>query len=230
MARTVKHEGLNVYWGDEDHLEVSQKRSFSQMIFELLSEKTPTESELKLFEMVLNLSIDHGSETPSAVATIQAAKEGKSISEAIAEGLKQINASHGGAIEPCMEMLYRVLSQEDKVRDLVKEYLGQDKRIPGFGHRIYKDKDPRTSLIFRVMSDEAMSDEFVKIAREIEIELESQKGKKLPINIDGAVAVLLCTFDWDPKLSNAVFIIARTPGLCAQYINCSESSNERNAS
>jgi len=49
-------------------------------------------------------------------------------------------------------------------------------------------------------------------------ELEAQKGKKLPLNIDGAIAVALCSFGWDSKLGKAVFLIARTPGLCGQYL------------
>ncbi len=219
MAKTVKHQDLKSYWGEEDHLEVSQNRSFARMVFELLSEKTPTDSELKLFELILNLSIDHGPDTPSAVATIAAAKEGKSISESVAQGLMQINASHGAAIEPCMENYYKVHNGQVTVDSLVKEYLDQDKRLPGFGHRIYKEDDPRTQLIFQKIKEEGMSEEYIKIARDIEKELETQKGKKLPINIDGSIAVLLCTLGWDPKLSNSVFIIARTPGLCAQYIN-----------
>ena len=63
------------------------------------------------------------------------------------------------------------------------------------------------------------SDEFIKIAQDLENELEEQKGSKLPLNIDGSIAVVLCTFGWPSKLGKAVFIIARTPGLCGQYLN-----------
>jgi hypothetical protein len=65
MAKTVRHHELKSLWGDEDHLEVAQERSFAELVFELLTEKKPTADELKLFELILNLSIDHGSETPS---------------------------------------------------------------------------------------------------------------------------------------------------------------------
>lgn len=223
MAKTVRHEELKSYFGEEDHLEVSQTKSFAQMIYETLSEKIPNEDELKLFELVLNISIDHGTGAPSAVATINAAKEGKSISESVALGLKQINSSHGGAIEPCMEMLYRVQGKRVRVKDLVKEYLDNDERMPGFGHRIYKEEDPRTKLIFEKMVELGMNDEFIKIAKELEGELETQKEKKLPINIDGAIAVVLCTFGWEPRLSNAVFLCARVPGLCGQFLNTAKS-------
>lgn len=219
MAKTVKHEELKSFFGKENHLEVSQTKSFAWMIYETLSEKTPSEAELRLFELILNISIDHGPETPSAVKTISAAQAGKSISESVASGLMQINAYHGGAIEPCMEILYKIKDRRLIIKDLVKEYLEQDKRLPGLGHRIYKDYDPRTKLIFKKIIEAGMSDEYMKIAQELEGELENQKGKKLPVNIDGAIAVVLCTFGWEPELSNAVFLCARVPGLCGQFLN-----------
>jgi citrate synthase len=219
MAKTVRHEDLNSYFGDEDHLVVSQKSSFAQLVFELLSERVPSEKELKIFELILNLSIDHGAETPSASATIQSAMAGRTLSESVAAGILQINESHGGAIEPAMRLYYQVQKGETSAKDLVAKFLAEDKRISGLGHRIYKDTDPRTTLIFEKMKELGLGDEFIKIAQDVESEMESQKGKKLPLNIDAAIAVVLCTLGWDPKLSNAVFIVARTPGLCGQFLN-----------
>ncbi len=219
MAKTVKHVDLKSYFGDEDHLLVSQKSSFARLIFEMLSEKSPTDSELKIFELILNLSIDHGAETPSALATIQASLDGKNLSESVAAGILQINEHHGGAIEPCMEILYSINKEQLQISNLVDEYLKEDKRMPGLGHRIYKEEDPRTKLIFEKMEEYNMDTEFLKFAKELEKEMESKKGKKLPLNIDAAIAVVLCTLGWNPKLSNAVFIVARVPGLCAHYIN-----------
>jgi citrate synthase len=187
---------------------------FSDLIFETLSEKTPTDQESKLFELILNLSIDHGPDAPSAMKVIGEAKNGETISEAVSEGIEQINDSHGGAAEPLMEILLSVKREAKSVKDLVEEYLKEGKRLPGFGHRLYKDEDPRAQMVLSLVDSE-----FKAVALEIETELEKQKGMKLPINIDGAIAVVLCSWGWDPKLGKAVFIVARTPGLCAHYLN-----------
>lgn len=218
MAKTIVHDELeNAKWGGEEHLKVSEARSFAQMIYELLSEKTPNGFELNTFELILNLSIDHGPNAPSAKATIEASKEGKSISESVARGIEQINESHGGAIEPAMELLYKIKNDKLDIKEVVEKYLSEGKRMPGFGHRIYT-VDPRAQLIFGILRGENHT-EFIEIAKRIEEELKSQKGKVLPVNIDGAIAVTLCSFGWEARLANAVFIIARTPGLCAHYIN-----------
>ncbi len=219
MALTLKHDNLKASLGDKDHLELSEQISFAEMIFRVLSEKKPSESELKLFELILNLSIDHGPDTPSAIKTIEATKTGSNISESVAEGIKMISDVHGGAIEPAMNFFYQISKDGKDVKSLVNEYLEEHKLIGGFGHRIYKDSDPRAQLILKKIKELGMSKDYINISLEVEKEIESNKQTHLPLNIDGAIAVLLCTFGWDSKLGKAVFIIARTPGLCAHFIN-----------
>lgn len=219
MAKTIKHdENGKAFFGGDDHLQISQQKSFPQLIFELLSARVPTDSELKIFELILNLSVDHGPDTPSAVEVIKAAKEGKTISESVAAGVLQINNSHGGAMEPAMELFYKINNEELRIADVVSEKLTNKERIAGFGHRIY-EVDPRAQLILEKLKEAGIGQEFVDIALEVEKELKSQTGKNLPINIDGAIAAVLCSFGWEPKLGKAVFLIARTPGLCGQYLD-----------
>lgn len=218
MAKTVKHVDELPYFGNEPLLTIAPKRNFAGMIFELLSGKTPNEHEQKMFETILNISIDHGPDTPSAVEVIKAAKDGKTISESVAAGILQINNTHGGAIEPAMTNFYEIRNKELSIKNYVKEQLEKGNRLPGFGHRIY-EVDPRTQMLFELAKSEGIKTEFIDIAKEIESELKSQKGKALPCNIDGAIAAILCAFGWDSKLGKAVFIIARTPGLCGQFLD-----------
>lgn len=224
MAKVVTHQDLKSFFGSEDHLELAQNRSFSSLIYEMLTEKTPTESELKVFELILNLSIDHGEETPSAKAVIEEAKKGETISEAVSEGIEEINEVHGGAAEPLMEMLYKFQISNDKfqISNEIKRMIENNEKLAGFGHRIYKNEDPRAQLILKTLTDNGFSDEFIKIAEDLRQEFNNQTGKLLPLNIDGAIAVAFCTLGLEPKLGKAVFMIARTPGLCAHFINNSK--------
>lgn len=218
MAKTIKHKDNLPYFGEDALLAIAANKKFSDMIFELLSEKAPNEHESKLFETILNISIDHGEDTPSAVEVIKASKEGKTVSEAVSAGILQINDSHGGAIEPAMELFYKIKKEGLGTKGVVEDYLEEGKRMPGFGHRIY-EVDPRSQLLFKLAKEEGLSLEFVDLAIQIENELKSQKGKALPVNIDGSIAAILCSFGWDAKLGKAVFLAARTPGLCGQYLN-----------
>jgi citrate synthase len=219
MAKTVIHTDLDAKWGEKDHLEVSQTKTFTEMIFEMLSEREPKPEETKLLDLILNLSIDHGPDAPSTSATIAAANEGKEFGESVGLGVAEINERHGGAIEPLMELLYETKEGKSDAKGIVERFLAEDKRLPGFGHRIYKDTDPRAQLIMEKAKEAGLDPQFFQTLEDLREEINSQAGKSLPINIDGAIAGVLCGFGWESKLGKAVFIIARVPGLCAHYIN-----------
>ncbi len=221
MTKTVTHKNEKPYFGKESLLKIAPKRSFASMIYEILSGKKPTETQSFLFETILNISIDHGPETPSAIEVIAKAKEGKLITQAVAAGILQINDYHGGAIEPCMELFYKIKKEKLNVKMVVREYLSLDKRIPGFGHRIYT-VDPRSQLLFKLARGKKISTEYIDLAEEIVSALKEAKGKDLPVNIDGAIAALLCTFGWEAGAGKAVFLCARVPGLSAQYLNATK--------
>lgn len=218
ISKTVKHRDGIPFFGDKNLLEISNKNSFAQTIYELISNSVPDEKQLKLFNLILNLSIDHGEETPSAIETIKFAGQGKSISESVAAGVNQINNTHGGAIEPAMELIYEIEKNKLEIKDVIQNLVDSNQKIPGFGHRIY-EVDPRTELIFKTATEFGLEQKYINIANEISNKLSLIKNKKLPTNIDGAIAAILCTFGWKPNLGKAVFIIARTPGLCGQYLN-----------
>lgn len=222
MAITVTHvdddETKPALFGEKDLLETAQKTSFSELIFEMLTERKPSESEVKLLNLILDLSADHGPNAPSAVATIAATKEGKTMGESVGLGMAQIGDRHGGAGGPLMELMYRI-NKGGTVEEVVKEVLAEGKRLPGMGHRVYKDLDPRAQLIMKTAVDNGVGAEFVEMVNNLRDELEKQSGKSLPVNIDGAIAAVFCGFGLKPELGIAVFIIARAPGLCAHFIN-----------
>ena len=59
-----------------------------------------------------------------------------------------------------------------------------------------------------------MSGHYIDAARAVEAEFKGQ-GKALPINVDGAIAAILCELGFEPSLMNGLFMIARVPGLVA---------------
>ncbi|MFC1625556.1 citryl-CoA lyase [Patescibacteria group bacterium] len=218
MSTVVTHKNNKPYFGNTSLLKLVSKKNFAYMIYLLLSEKKPNKSQLKLFETILNISIDHGSQTPSAIEIIKDAKKAKSISVSLSQAILQINDDHGGAIKPAMELFYKIKKDNLNIKKMVNECLKQDRKIPGLGHRIYTI-DPRAEFIFNLAQKENMDDFYINIAKQIEKEISLAKGKPIPVNIDGVIASILCTFDWPARLGNAVFIIARTPGLIGHYLN-----------
>ncbi len=216
---TVTHKNDEPWFGDTPLISAAQDKTFIAMIFEMFSGKMPTKYEGELFELLLKLSIDHGTNTPSAKTTIMRAGEKRAMGDAVGAGIAEINNAHGGATGPAMSMFYETKESGNCGRNVVANFEIHKERVPGFGHRIYK-KDPRAELILETIVRLGFPDTYIDLARELEKELaESLPHKILPLNIDGAIAVALCTLRWRPEWSTAVFISSRSAGLCAHYLN-----------
>jgi citrate synthase len=198
------------------------KISFAQAIYLVLKGEFPTPEKGKLVDAIFVSSVDHGASPPSVLAARTVASTGAELNSAVAAGVSAISRYHGGAIEEGMKLFLEIAqrmkdtkaSEEEVVRDVLKEMKKKGRRASGFGHRIHT-QDPRTQKLFSLAEDLGLAGQFVRIARAVEKCLEELMGKNLPINVDGAIAALLCDLDIPPEIGNAFFIIARVPGLVA---------------
>ena len=202
--------------------ELMGKVSYPQMVYLLFKGEMPKENVGKMIEAMLVSSVDHGTTPPSALAALTVASTGAELNASVAAGILAISRFHGGAIEECMHILKAAkdlknkqnLSDTEAGVKIVEEYRDKKKRLSGFGHRLHTD-DPRTKKLFALAEEYNIRGEYISLARAVENGLQQILGKKLPINVDGAIAALLCELDFDPVLANAFFMIARVPGLVA---------------
>ena len=202
--------------------ELMGRITFAQGVFLAIKGELPTETEAKMLDAMLVSSVDHGVTPPSCLAARTVASTGAPLNAALAGGILAISRHHGGAIEDSMRVLQEALRRkndmnttpEEMASIIVKEYREGHKRLPGFGHRIHT-RDPRTGRLFQIASDLGIAGEYVQMAKALEGAIERSSGKRLPINVDGAIAALLCEMDFPPELANAFFIMARIPGLVA---------------
>lgn len=194
--------------------------SFGQAVYLALKGELPSEGVGKLIDVILVSSIDHGATPPSTLSAITVASTGAPLNSAVASGILAISRYHGGAIEDCMGVLLQTdekknakqISITKAAEEIVDEYRQAGRRISGFGHRIHT-QDPRTKRLFQLAKNFNIDDNFIKIIKAIEVALENRFNKNLPINVDGAIAAILCELEFSPMLANAFFIIARVPGL-----------------
>jgi citrate synthase len=95
------------------------------------------------------------------------------------------------------------------------DYLKEKKiRMPGFGHRLH-NVDPRTVKLFEIAKKCKFSGRHIELSRAVEKALAEKLGKKLPINVDGAIAAVISDMGFDYRLGKGFFIISRVPGLLA---------------
>lgn len=198
------------------------KFSFSQMVYLLFKGELPTKGVGKILDAILVSSVDHGVTPPSCQTSIKVASTGGPLNACLASGILAINEFHGGAIEKCMQTLQaavqlmktRNISAEEAAKQIVSEAKEKNEKIKGFGHRIHKN-DPRTGKLFELAGKAGISSEYIKMSQAIQKALKKDLGKNLPINVDGAIAAVLCELHMPSELANAFFMISRLPGLVA---------------
>ena len=103
-------------------------------------------------------------------------------------------------------------------RELVAEYRAEKRRIPGYGHRVHTD-DPRTQRLFAIAEEEGVAGDYVAMGAAIRQAMKESLGKDLPMNVDGAIAAVLCEMGFPPEMGNGLFAIARTVGLTAHVFD-----------
>jgi citrate synthase len=198
------------------------KISFAQAIYLVLKGEFPSPEVGRLVDAIFVSSVDHGASPPSALTARTVASTGAELNSAVAAGVLAISRLHGGAIEEGMRQFLKIakkmgdkgISEKEAAAEFLKELKESGKRASGFGHRMHT-QDPRTKKLFGLAEELGLAGLHVRIARRVEEALKEQLGKALPINVDGAIAALLCDLGIPPEIGNAFFIIARVPGLVA---------------
>ena len=199
-------------------IEMMEKLSFSDAIFLTLKGELPKREESEMMRAILVSGIDHGATPPSVLSTRNVLSGGNSLNAAVAGGILTIGDVHGGAIERCARILQNWARRPEEVssiaKELVSEFIYKRRRIPGFGHRLH-ETDPRTVKLFQMATDLNFSGRHMELAQAVEGELSNALGKRLPINVDGAIAAVTSDMGFDWRLGKGFFLISRVAGLVA---------------
>jgi citrate synthase len=199
---------------------------FAHVAYLVLKGELPTQAQGRVMDAMLVSSVDHGATPPSALAARTVASGGAPLTTGIAGGIMTINRYHGGAIEGCMLVLRQAVGRKRErgqdaltaAQELVAEYRAAKQRIPGYGHRVHSD-DPRTQRLFAIAEEEGVAGEYVEMAGALRQAMKESLGRDLPLNVDGAIAAVLCELDFPPEMGNGFFAIARSVGLTAHVFD-----------
>jgi citrate synthase len=203
-----------------DIAELMGNVSFGSMVYLIIRGELPDAQTGKLMDAILCSGIDHGATPPSALAARTVASTGANISAAVAAGIMCINQHHGGAMENCAKAMKDILARVDDgetmaeaAEGVLDEYKAIKRRIAGFGHRIHT-ADPRTARLFELAEECGAFGRHCEAARAVE-KLFADRGKPLPINVDGAIGAILADLGYEPEVMNGLFMIARCAGMVA---------------
>ena len=180
----------------------------------------------KAMDTIFLLHADH--EQNASTSTVRlAGSSGANPYACISSGIAALwGPSHGGANEAVLEMLYEI-GDESNIEEFIAK--AKDKndpfRLMGFGHRVYKNFDPRATVM-RGICDEVLAelgvedDPLFRIARKLEkIALEDEYfiSKKLYPNVDFYSGIILKAIGIPTSLFTVIFATGRTPGWISHW-------------
>lgn len=201
--------------------------SFPQMIWLMTRGTLPSEAEARLLECALVAAVDHGPQAPSIAAARMAVTCGLGLNGAMASAVNFLDDVHGGAGEQAVE-LYHWIAEARAGGAPLGEVVGpvldhwqteRDRFVPGFGHRFHKPEDPRAprllGLVEAAAKDGVVTGQYAAIGRAVQTELNTRKGKPVPMNIDGATAVVYAELGFAGPLARGLFCLSRSVGVIA---------------
>ena len=201
--------------------------SFPQMIWLMLRGDLPTSDQAQLLECALVAAVDHGPQAPSIAAARMAVTCGLGLNGAMASAINLLDDVHGGAGEQAVELYHWIaaarddgLSLDNATATMLDKWKEERSRFaPGFGHRFHKPEDPRAprllALVDQAVAKGACKGNFAAIGRSIQAALNSRAGKPVPMNIDGATAVIYAELGFPPPLARGLFCLSRSVGVLA---------------
>lgn len=207
--------------------ELSYASNFLNMCFSVPAEKYQIDPALsKAMDRIFTLHADH--EQNASTSTVRlAGSSGANPFACIAAGIACLwGPAHGGANQASLEML-REIGTVDRIPEYIEKAKHKDDpfRLMGFGHRVYKNFDPRAKVM-KESADEVLdllgigNNPTLQVAKELEkIALEDEYfvSKKLYPNVDFYSGIILEAMGFPTSMFTPIFALSRTVGWIAQW-------------
>ena len=170
--------------------------------------------------------IDHGMNASTFAARVIASTRSDMVS-AVTGAIGALKGPlHGGAPGPVLDML-KDIESADRAEQWVRAELAAGRRIMGFGHRVYKVRDPRADVLSKVANElgaAALENrKLFDLARAAEQTIlrvleEAKPGRNLRTNVEFYTALVLQALGLEPRSFVATFACGRVAGWCAHVI------------
>ncbi|MBR7743113.1 citryl-CoA lyase [Phycicoccus sp. BSK3Z-2] len=201
---------------------------FGELAFWLVAMRRPTAGEVRVFESVLVALADHGF-TPTAIAarlTYLSAPD--SLQGALAAGLLGGGSRFLGVTEDCGQFLHAVL--DDLGEDLPTDDAGWDavaldavrrtkeagRYVPGLGHPVHKQGDPRTPVLVGIAEEEGLRGPHLRLFEAVGRVHDQVLGRRLPLNGAGVCGAALADLGLPVEMLRGFALLARCAGLLGQ--------------
>jgi citrate synthase len=201
---------------------------FGELAFWLATQRRPSAGETRVFEAVLAALADHGF-TPTAIVTrLTYLSAPDSVQGALAAGLLGGGSRFLGVTEDCGRFLHDQLASTDGelptddagwdqlARRTVEAQREAKRFVPGLGHHVHKQVDPRTPKLMALAAEEGVAGPHLALFAAIGRVHPQVLGKTLPLNGAGVCGAVLADLGLPLELLRGFALLARTAGLIGQ--------------
>ena len=230
-AFSYRHNmGLPYVYPDND---LSYSENFLSMLFKMTETKYDPDPRLaKALDVLFILHADHEQNCSTSAVRSVGSSDVDPYS-AVAAGIAALYGPlHGGANESVLKMLRRIEKVEN-VPDFLESVKNRDEKLMGFGHRVYKNFDPRAKII-KGHADEVFEateyNPLVEIATEIEkraLEDEFFTSRKLFPNVDFYSGIIYEALKIPPEMFTVIFALPRTAGWISQWLEMIDDPDKK---
>lgn len=201
------------------------KLDFGQMAFLQLFARLPEERELRMFNAMMVILVEHGI-TPSSLATrMTYAGAPEAVQAAVAAGLLGLGSVFVGSLDNAARLLQASLPDPANVpdisvlaREIVNDYRARKEILPGIGHPFHKPIDPRAPALFKVAEETGYDGPYIRLMNAIGKEAESQLNRPLPVNVTGAMAAVASEMKIPWQICRGLAVAARSVGLVGHIL------------
>lgn len=188
----------------------------------MLSGKVPSDEQTRGMETYLNTVVDHGLNASTFTARVIISTQSDMVSAIVGAIGALKGPLHGGAPGPALDMVFEI-GEPERAEAVLRAKLNRGERLMGFGHRVYKVRDPRADVLaaaaermFRTVGDMKL----YNLARHVEqvalkLLAEYHPERKLQTNVEFYTALLLHGLGLPTDLFTPTFAVSRVGGWTA---------------
>ncbi len=207
---------------DEEPISPDDDLGHAANFLYMLDGQVPSDERVRALETYLNTVVDHGFNASTFTARVIASTQSDLISAVVGAIGALKGPLHGGAPGPALDMVFEI-GRPENTEAYLREKLARGERLMGFGHRVYKVRDPRAEVLAHAAAQLAASGEnraLYDLALKVEsvaLQLleELKPGRRLKTNVEFYTALLLHCLGLPTELFTPTFALARVVGWCA---------------
>jgi len=203
--------------------DIMGKYSFSELLILQALDREPSKLQSRIVDSVLVTIMEHGLVPSAVVARLTHGGAPESFQGAVAAGLLGVGDRYAGAAAACGAMLERIVAvpvseRPAKSLEEVAACRRTRQQVPGFGHPIHHNRDPRVERLLDIAREAGAGGSFIDALDLLAESVRKELAKPLVTNISAAIAAVLGEAEIPARMMRGIVLTARCAGLVGHLL------------